>query len=52
MPGSSPTAPVPGTPQGDAAIRMVAMLPPTWMSTPVIYFAVAVAFVFVLVVFI
>ncbi len=46
------SAPLPGTPAGDSAIRMISMLPPTWMSTPVIYFAVAVAFVFVLVVFI
>lgn len=46
------TAPVPGTDIGDSAVRMISMLPPTWMNTPVIYFAVAIAFVFILVVFI
>ena len=45
-------APVAGTPMGDAAIKLLALLPPQWLSTPAIYFAVAVAFVFVLVVFI
>ena len=46
------TAPVPGTPIGDAAIRILAFLPPHLLGSPAIYFAVAIAFVFVLVVFI
>jgi len=45
-------APVAGTPAGDAAIQLAAILPPVWMAPPVIYFAVAIAFIFVLVVFI
>ena len=41
------------TSAGEAALRWIALLPPTWMmGTPAIYFAVAIAFVFVLVVFI
>lgn len=41
------------TATGEAALRWVALLPPTWlMGTPTIYFAVAIAFVFVVVVFI
>lgn len=45
------TAPVPGTPMGDAAIRLLAWMAPAWLDIPYIYFAVAVAFVFVIVVF-
>lgn len=45
------TPPVPGTELGDAALAMLEWLPPTWMGPPVIYFAVALAFIFVLVVF-
>jgi len=45
------TAPVVGTPGADAAERLLPFLPPQWLTSPVIYFAVAVAFVFVLVVF-
>ncbi len=45
------TAPNPDTPAGASAIRLISLLPPTWMGPPTIYFAVAVAFVFVLVVF-
>ena len=45
-------APNPDTPLGQSAIRLISILPPTWMGVPTIYFAVAVAFVFVLVVFI
>jgi hypothetical protein len=44
--------PVPGTPAGDAALQLMAILPPVWMAPPVIYVAIALAFVFVLVVFI
>jgi hypothetical protein len=46
------TMPVAGTDLGDAALKLIPMLPPLWLGAPVIYFAVAVAFVFVLVVFI
>jgi uncharacterized membrane protein required for colicin V production len=46
------TPPVAGTPVGDAAITLLSYLPPVWLGIPVIYFAVALCFVFVLVVFI
>ncbi len=46
------TAPVPGTPVGDSAISMLAYLPPELLGVPAIYFAVAISFAFVLVVFI
>ncbi len=46
------SAPIPGTPGGDAALRLVAILPPTWLTIPVVYFAVAISFLFVVVVFI
>jgi uncharacterized membrane protein required for colicin V production len=36
---------------GAAALRLLEWLPPRWMAPPVIYFAVAIAFIFVLVVF-
>ena len=42
------TAPQPG----DAALKIVALLPPTWLGVPAIYFAVAVAFTFIVIVFI
>jgi uncharacterized membrane protein required for colicin V production len=46
-------APMAGTPEGDAALQLVNLLPPQWIMTqPTIYFAVAIAFAFVLVVFI
>ncbi|MBI9049062.1 MAG: CvpA family protein [Anaerolineaceae bacterium] len=46
------TPPVAGTAMGDAAIRLIESLPPQWLGDPTIYFAVAIAFAFVLVVFI
>ncbi|HVN54288.1 MAG TPA: CvpA family protein [Anaerolineaceae bacterium] len=46
------TAPDPNTAMGEAALKLIPMLPPHWLGTPAIYFAVAIAFVFVLVVFI
>lgn len=47
------SAPDIATQAGEAASRLLAVLPPQWlMSTPAIYFAVAVAFVFVILVFI
>lgn len=45
-------APVQGTPAYEAAMQILPLLPPTWIATPVIYFAVAIAFAFLLVVFI
>lgn len=45
-------SPTPGTAIGDASIKMLAFLPPQWLVSPYIYFAVGLAFVFVLVVFI
>ena len=44
--------PIAGTPAGEAALKLIPLLAPTWLGTPVIYYAVAIAFVFVLVVFI
>jgi uncharacterized membrane protein required for colicin V production len=44
--------PVPGTPQGDAALAMMNYLPPVLFGAPLVYFAVILAFIFVLVVFI
>ncbi|HEY9077991.1 MAG TPA: CvpA family protein [Anaerolineaceae bacterium] len=46
------TPPQPNTPMGQATLQLISYMPPHWMGTPVIYFAVAVAFAFVLVVFI
>lgn len=47
------TAPDAATEAGQAALRLINALPPEWLaSSPAIYFAVAVAFVLVLVVFI
>lgn len=45
-------APIPGTPWGDAALKMLAYMPPQWLGIPVIYFAIGLAFIFVIVVFI
>ncbi len=45
------TPPVAGTDLGDAAIRILPWLPPRWLAPPVIYFAIALAFLFVIVVF-
>ncbi len=44
--------PIAGTPAGDAALQIIPYLAPTWLISPVIYYAVAISFVFVLVVFI
>ena len=46
------TAPVAGTAAGDAALRLISLLPPNWLTIPGVYFAVAVSFLFVVVVFI
>ncbi|RPI87202.1 MAG: CvpA family protein [Chloroflexi bacterium] len=45
------TPPIPGTEQGDAALRLINILPPRWLDPPIIYFAVSIAFLFVIVVF-
>jgi hypothetical protein len=45
-------APKPGDPYFEAAARLITILPPEWLTIPWIYFAVGVAFLFVIVVFI
>ena len=45
-------APQPGDPYYEAAVRLINILPPEWLTIPWIYFAVGVAFLFVIVVFI
>lgn len=45
-------APVEGTAAGNAALNLIKYLPPRLLGVPAIYFAVVLAFVFVLVVFI
>ncbi|MBN2387219.1 MAG: CvpA family protein [Anaerolineales bacterium] len=46
------SAPIAGTPMGDAALKLVQYLPPRVLGVPAIYFAVVLAFIFVIVVFI
>lgn len=46
------SAPMPGSPTGDAAIALIDYLPPNLLGEPTIYFAVVLAFIFVMVVFI
>ncbi len=46
------SAPDPASPMGQAALNLIKLLPPVWLGAPAIYFAVALAFVFVLVVFV
>lgn len=46
------TPPVENTPLGDAAIRLLPWLPPRWLGIPAIFYAIAIAFVFVIIVFI
>lgn len=46
------TAPVEGTLSGNAALNLLKYMPPRMLGVPAIYFAVVLAFVFVLVVFI
>jgi uncharacterized membrane protein required for colicin V production len=45
-------APIAGTPAGDAALQLIPLLPPNWLVAPGIYFAIAISFLFVLMVFI
>jgi uncharacterized membrane protein required for colicin V production len=51
-PFSIVSAPDPTTSFGEAAMRLMPFLAPQWLGAPAVYFAVAIAFVFVLVVFI
>jgi uncharacterized membrane protein required for colicin V production len=44
--------PAAGTEQGETALRLLESMPPTWLEPPIVYFAVALAFLFVIVVFI
>lgn len=44
--------PIPGTDVGILTDKLMLYLPPAWLGDPMIYFAVAISFVFVLVVFI
>lgn len=46
------TAPDQVTEAGQKALALLKLLPPAWLHSPVIYIAVAVSFVFILVVFI
>jgi uncharacterized membrane protein required for colicin V production len=39
------------TPQGQAAIKLLAAMAPAWLGVPLIYFAIALCFIFVIVVF-
>ncbi len=48
---SAITAPIEGSPAYEAAKQILPLLPPNFIGTPVIYFAVAIAFAFLLVVF-
>jgi hypothetical protein len=51
-PFSDITAPAPGTELEESVNRLLEVLPPTWLEPPIIFFAVALAFLFVIVVFI
>jgi len=44
--------PIANTTTGNAALQLIELLPPAWLVSPFIYFAIAIAFMFVLVVFI
>ena len=44
--------PVPGTPAGESAQQLMELLPPVWLDAPIVYFAVFIAFAFVVIVFI
>jgi hypothetical protein len=46
------SGPAAGTPLGDSAIRLLNSMPPMWLDVPAIYFAVALAFTFVVIVYI
>jgi uncharacterized membrane protein required for colicin V production len=44
--------PIAGTAPGQTAMQIIQLLPPNWLGVPTIYFAIAVSFLFVLVVLI
>jgi uncharacterized membrane protein required for colicin V production len=44
--------PQPGTLAGDSSLQLLPYLAPHWMISPAIYFAVAISFVFVMVIFV
>ena len=44
--------PIAGTPAGDSALQLIPYLAPNWLVTPTIFYAVAISFILVLVVFI
>jgi hypothetical protein len=46
------SAPIAGTPMGDAAIRLVSAMPPNYLDIPMIYFVIVFAFTFVVVVYV
>jgi len=46
------TAPAPGSEAAETAARLLSWMPPDWLHVPWIYFAVGVAFLFVIIVFI
>ncbi|MCL4560519.1 MAG: hypothetical protein M1281_07890 [Chloroflexi bacterium] len=50
-PFTSIQPPLPTDPMGAAALKLIPFLPPSWLGAPGIYFAVGIAFVFVMVVF-
>lgn len=45
-------APIAGTKAGETALQLIPLLPPAWLVAPGIYFAIAISFMFVLMVFI
>ncbi|MDX1436374.1 MAG: CvpA family protein [Anaerolineales bacterium] len=44
--------PVPGDPFTESALELIQYLPPNWLTEPTIYFAVAISFAFVVIVFV
>lgn len=50
-PGGIITAPDVNTPMGIASLDLLKRMPPTWLTPPTIFFAIALAFAFVIVVF-
>ena len=44
-------APIKGTVMGDAALKMIPFLAPAWLGTPLVYFVTALAFGFVIIIF-
>jgi hypothetical protein len=44
-------APIKGTVMGDAALKLIPFLAPAWLGTPLVYFVTALAFGFVIIIF-